>query len=73
MATFRDTVYSLREEALESGTKYFISFTDGQGKLHDLEVSEELFVEFRQMERKTAIWSSPTSGTGSIRKFGTKR
>ena len=52
MATFRDRVYMLREEVLESGTKYFISFTDGQGAHHDLEVSEELFVEFRQMERK---------------------
>ncbi|MCH5352219.1 MAG: sigma-70 family RNA polymerase sigma factor [Acutalibacter sp.] len=52
MAAFRDKVYSLREEILESGTKYFISFTDGQGKLHDLEVSEDLFIEFRQMERK---------------------
>lgn len=37
---------------MESGTKHFISFTDGQGDHHDLEVSEELFVEFRQMERK---------------------
>ena len=52
MATFRDTVYRLREEIEGSGIKHFISFTDGQGKHHDLEVSEELFVEFRQMERK---------------------
>ena len=52
MATFRDKVYTLREEVLGDKAKYFISFTDGQGEHHDLEVSEELFVEFRQMERK---------------------
>ena len=52
MAIFRDTVYRLREEIEGSGIKHFISFTDGQDKHHDLEVSEELFVEFRQMERK---------------------
>lgn len=52
MAAFRDRVYTLREEVLESGTKHFISFTDEQDEHHDLEVSEELFVEFRQMERK---------------------
>ena len=52
MATFRDKVYTLREEVLGDKAKYFISFTDGQGEYHDLEVSEELFVEFRQIERK---------------------
>ena len=52
MAAFRDRVYTLREEVLESGTKHFISLTDEQDEHHDLEVSEELFVEFRQMERK---------------------
>ena len=52
MATFRDKVYTLREEVLGDKAKYFISFTDGQGEHHDVEVSEELFVEFRQMERK---------------------
>ena len=52
MATFRDRAYTLREEIAESGTKYFISFWDGQGVYHDLEVSEHLFIEFRQLERK---------------------
>ena len=52
MAAFRDRVYMLREEVLGNKITYFISFTDGQGEYHDLEVSEELFVEFRQMERK---------------------
>ena len=37
---------------MESGTKYFISFTDGQGEYYDLDVSETLFIEFQQMERK---------------------
>ena len=45
--------YTLKEEAAEGGTKYSISFKDGQGEHHELEVSEQLFVEFRQMERKS--------------------
>ena len=32
--------------------RYFISFKDGQGKSHELEVSEQFFMEFRQMERR---------------------
>ena len=36
--------YTLRE--------YFISFKDGQGEHHEIEVSEKLFLEFRQMERR---------------------
>ena len=32
--------YTLREESTESGTRYFISFKDGQGEHHELEVSE---------------------------------
>lgn len=47
---FKD--YTLREESTESGTRYFISFKDGQGELHELEVSEQLFLGFRQMERR---------------------
>ena len=44
--------YTLKEETTESGTRYFISFKDGQGEHHELEVSEQLFFEFRQMERR---------------------
>ena len=44
--------YTLKEEVAESGTRYFISFKDGQGKSHELEVSEQFFMEFRQMERR---------------------
>ena len=51
--TFMDKVCTLRTEVhSEGGTAYFISFTDGQGELYDLEVSEPFFMEFRQMERK---------------------
>ena len=67
---YRVKAYTLREESTESGTRYFISFKDGQGKSHELEVSEQFFMEFRQMER---ISSNGTSGTGSFRKYGTKR
>ena len=44
--------YTLKEEAAEGGTRYSISFKDGQGESHELEVSEQLFLEFRQMERR---------------------
>ena len=47
--------YTLREESTESGKRYFISFKDGQGEHHELEVSEQLFIEFRQMERRN-LW-----------------
>ena len=51
--TFMDKVYTLRTEVQANGdTSYFISFTDGQGEFYDLEVSEEFYVEFRQLERK---------------------
>lgn len=49
---YRVKAYMLREEATESGTRYFISFKDGQGEYHELEVSEQFFIEFRQMERR---------------------
>ena len=49
---YRAKTYTLREESTESGTRYFISFKDGQGEHHELEVLEQLFVEFRQMERR---------------------
>ena len=44
--------YTLREESTESDKRYFISFKDGHGERHELEVFEQLFIEFRQMERK---------------------
>lgn len=49
---YRVKTYTLREEAAKNGTRYFISFKDGQGGNHELEVSEQFFIEFRQMERK---------------------
>ena len=49
---YRVKVYTLREEATEHGTRYFISFRDGQDGYHELEVSEQFFIEFRQMERR---------------------
>ena len=49
---YRVKTYTLREEAAENGTRYFISFKDVQGGCHELEVSEQFFIEFRRMERK---------------------
>ena len=72
--TFMDKVYTLRTEVRGDGkTAYFISFTDGQGEFYDLEVSEALYIEFRQMERKTAIYNNPTGGTRKRQICGMKR
>lgn len=49
---YRVKAYTLREEVTENGVRYFISFKDGQGLFHELEVSEQFFIEFRQMERR---------------------
>ncbi len=49
---YRAKTYTLKEETAEDGTRYFISFKDGQGEHHELEVSEQLFFEFRRMERR---------------------
>lgn len=50
--TFRDKAYSLWVETPNGSTNYFISFNDGQGTFHKLEISELFYLEFRQMERK---------------------
>ena len=62
--------YTLREESTESGKRYFISFKDGQGEHHEIEVSEKLFLEFRQMEGAgTACQRSDTRRPFSDCKF----
>ncbi len=58
---YKAKAYTLREESTESGIRYFISFKDGQGEHHELEVSEQLFFEFRQMERRNRNSCSTTS------------
>lgn len=50
--TFLDKAYTLREESVQSITHYYISFTDSAGNFQDLEVSETLYFEFQQLERK---------------------
>lgn len=49
---YRVKAYTLREEVTENSARYFISFKDGQGEHHELEVSEQFFIEFRQMKRR---------------------
>lgn len=49
---YRKRAYTLKEEITEDGTRYSIGFKDGQGNYHELEVSEQFFMEFRQMERR---------------------
>ena len=41
---YRVKAYTLREESTESGTRYFISFKDGQGKSHDGAQEQESFL-----------------------------
>lgn len=51
--TFMDRVYTLREESCADGVmKYFISFKDSTGVFQNLNVSEELYFAFRELERK---------------------
>ncbi len=49
---YRKKAYTLKEEIREDGTRYSIGFKNGEGDYHELEVSEQFFVEFRQMERR---------------------
>jgi DNA-directed RNA polymerase specialized sigma24 family protein len=59
MAIFRYKSYTLREEVSEIGTRCFISFKDGQGEYHELEVSPAFYQEFRRLElnnRKFQNW-----------------
>lgn len=51
--TFMDRVYTLQEESCADGvTRYFISFKDGTGAFQSLDVSEELYFAFWELERK---------------------
>ena len=63
---YRVKTYTLREEAAENGTRYFISFKDGQGGYHELEVSEQFFTEFRQMERRNRNRMNATKNFSSF-------
>ncbi len=57
---YRTKTYTLREETDEGGARYFISFKDGQGKYHELEVSHAFYMEFRRLEldnRKIQNWN----------------
>lgn len=44
--TFREKIYTLREEVTEGVTHYFISFKDGQDEPHEVEVSHAVYSEF---------------------------
>ena len=56
---YRVKAYTLREEAAENGKSYFISFKDGQGDFHELNVSYDFYMAFRRLEldnRKIENW-----------------
>ena len=44
--------YTLKQEAAEGGTRYSVSFKDGQGEHHELEVSETITYQNLWEERK---------------------
>lgn len=47
---YRRRTYILREEVTENGTRYFISFKDGQGISNELNVSYDFYMAFRRLE-----------------------
>ena len=56
---YRTKTYTLKEETVENGARYFIGFKDGHGKYHELEVSHAFYMEFRRLElnnRKIQNW-----------------
>ena len=56
---YRTKTYTLKEETVENGARYFIGFKDGQGKYHELEVSYAFYLAFRRLEldnRKIQNW-----------------
>jgi DNA-directed RNA polymerase specialized sigma24 family protein len=56
---YRNRTYILREEVTEDGTRYFISFKDGQGISYELNVSYDFYMAFRRLEldnRKLDTW-----------------
>lgn len=56
---YRSRTYILREEVTEGGTRYFISFKDGQGISYELNVSYDFYMAFRRLQldnRKLENW-----------------
>jgi RNA polymerase sigma factor (sigma-70 family) len=56
---YRNRTYILREKVTEDGTRYFISFKDGQGISYELSVSYDFYMAFRRLEldnRKLDTW-----------------
>ena len=56
---YRRRTYILWEEVTENGTRYFISFKDGQGISYELNVSYDFYMAFRRLEldnRKSENW-----------------
>lgn len=47
---YRRRTYILREEVTENGTRYFISFKDGQDISHELNVPYDFYMAFRRLE-----------------------
>ena len=64
--------YTLREESTESGTRYFISFKDGQGNTMNWKCQRIFSLSFGRWNGKTGTFSNGTSGTGSLIRCGTK-
>ena len=56
---YRVKAYTLREESTESGTRYFISFKDGQGKSHEMCIRDRFNKEFSRTEFDRKVRENP--------------
>ena len=66
--------YTLRKKSTESGTRYFISFKDGQGgDITNWKCPNNSFLNFVIWKGGTETLSNGTSGTGSLTEYGMKR
>ena len=64
---YKAKAYTLWEESTESGTRYFISFKDGQGESPRIgSIGTVILWSFGRWNAGTGIFSNGTSGTGSL-------
>jgi len=50
--SYKSSAYAIRTEESGGVIRYFVSFKDGQNVLHEIEVSHEMYLEFRGFIRK---------------------
>lgn len=50
--SYKSSAYAIRTEESDGVIRYFVSFKDGQGVFHEIEVLHEMYLEFRGFIRK---------------------